>query len=312
VWRSADEGKTWTAISGDLTRNDKSKQQPSGGPIQLDITSVEYYDTVFVIAAAPLAKGTLWAGTDDGLVWITRDTGKTWKKVTPPGIPEWGTVSSIDPSPHTAAAAYVTVDRHRLDDLRPRGRPGRRRDLDLIAAGSPRRGPRRARGRRPGLLFAGTELVSVSFDDGARWQPLMTGMPVTPVTDATVHGDDLVVSTNGRGFWILDDVTALRELAAGAPAIARQDAHLYAPARALRTGYNVFPDKRRPVGDNPPQGAVFDYWLAAEPRGDVTIEITDARGSVVRRLSSARLTAGRISRPSGPPARTSDHRKRPA
>jgi hypothetical protein len=129
--------------------------------------------------------------------------------------------------------------------------------------------------------------VYASFDDGAHWQPIMAGMPVTPVTDATVHGDDLVVSTNGRGFWILDDIAPLRELAAGAPAIARQPAHLFAPARALRTAYNVFPDKRRPVGDNPPQGAVFDYWLAAEPKGDVTIEIADAKGAVVRRLSSA-------------------------
>ena len=292
VWRSADEGKTWTAISGDLTRNDKTKQQPSGGPIQLDITSVEYYDTVFVLAAAPLARGTLWAGTDDGLVWVTRDTGKAWKKVTPPGMPEWGTVSSIDPSPHAAGAAYVAVDRHRLDDLRPYA--WKTRDggatWTSIAGGLPaapvhvvREDPRRA-----GLLYAGTELGAfVSFDDGARWQPLMTGMPVVPVTDATVHGDDLVVSTNGRGFWILDDIAPLRELAAAAPAIARQDAHLYPPARALRTGYEVFPDKRRPVGDNPPQGAVFDYWLAAEPRGDIAIEILDDKGAVVRRLSSA-------------------------
>jgi photosystem II stability/assembly factor-like uncharacterized protein len=292
VWRSADEGKTWTAISGDLTRNDKTRQQPSGGPIQLDITSVEYYDTVFVLAASPVARGTLWAGTDDGLVWVTRDTGKAWSKVTPPGMPEWGTVSSIDPSPHAAAAAYLAVDRHRLDDLRPyawKTRDGGA-SWTSIAAGLPAAPVHAVREdpRRPGLLFAGTELgVYASFDDGAHWQPLMPGMPVTPVTDATVHGDDLVVSTNGRGFWILDDIAPLRELAAGAPAIARQPAHLFAPARALRTAYNVFPDKRRPVGDNPPQGAVFDYWLAAEPRGDVTIEITDAKGAVVRRLSSA-------------------------
>ncbi|HEY6178880.1 MAG TPA: exo-alpha-sialidase, partial [Kofleriaceae bacterium] len=292
VWRSSDDGKTWTAISGDLTRNDRSKQQPSGGPIQLDITSVEYYDTVFVLAASPLAKGTLWAGTDDGLVWISRDTGKAWKKVTPPGMPEWGTVSSIEPSPHAATVAYVAVDRHRLDDLRPyawKTRDGGATWTSIVD-GLPgasvhvvREDPKRA-----GLLYAGTELgVFVSFDDGARWQPLMNGMPVAPVSDAVVHGDDLVVSTNGRGFWILDDIAPLREAAAGAAVIARQDAHLYAPARALRTYYTMFPNKRRPVGDNPPQGAVLDYWLAREPKGDVVIEIADAKGALVRRLSSA-------------------------
>jgi hypothetical protein len=298
VWRSSDDGKTWAAISGDLTRNDKSKQQPSGGPIQLDITSVEYYDTVFVVAASPIARGTLWAGTDDGLVWLTRDTGKAWKKVTPPGTPEWGTVSSIEPSPHAAAVAYVTVDRHRLDDLRPyawKTRDGGA-SWTSIAGGLPGGAPVhvvREDPRRAGLLYAGTELgVYVSFDDGAHWQPLATGMPVVPVSDATVHGSDLVVSTNGRGFWILDDVAPLREIAAGPAAIAGQDAHLYAPDHALRTYYNVFPNKRRPVGDNPPQGAVLDYWLAREPKGEIAIDILDDKGAVVRRLSSAEPARG--------------------
>ncbi|HUJ61199.1 MAG TPA: hypothetical protein VLX92_22000 [Kofleriaceae bacterium] len=296
VWRSTDDGATWTAISSDLTRDDKSKQKPSGGPIQLDITSVEYYDTVFVLAASPLQRA-LWAGTDDGLVWVTRDTGAHWRKVTPPGMPEWGTVSMIDPSPHAANGAYLAVDRHRLDDFRPYA--WRTRDLGAtwtsIAAGLPdgayvhavREDPVRA-----GLLYAATELgVFVSIDDGARWQPLQNNLPHAPVNDLVVHGDDLVIATNGRGFWVLDDIAPLRELAAH-PELARAAAHLFAPERAVRLYYNVFPDKRRPVGENPPQGAVLDYWLASEPRGDVTIEIVNSAGAVVRRLTSAPPSRG--------------------
>ena len=298
VWRSADGGASWTQISADLTRNDKSKQQPSGGPIQLDITSVEYYDTVFALAASPKAKGTLWAGTDDGLVWVTTDTGKQWKKVTPPGLPEWGTVDMIDASPIDARAAYVAVDRHRLDDLKAYAY--KTKDLGAtwtpIGAGIPdgavvhavREDPVRA-----GLLYAATELgVYVSFDAGARWQPLQTGLPVTPVTDLVVHGDDLAISTNGRGFWVMDDITPLRELAAGAQAIEKSAAHLFAPGRAMRVYYNPFPDRRRPVGENPPPGAIIDYWLASEPKGDVVLEIADSTGATVRRLSSAAPNRG--------------------
>jgi photosystem II stability/assembly factor-like uncharacterized protein len=289
VFRSSDDGKSWTAISGDLTRNDKRKQQPSGGPIQLDITSVEYYDTIFALAESPKAKGTLWAGTDDGLVWITRDTGKAWKKVTPAGLPEWGTVSMIDPSPHAAGGAYVAVDRHRLDDLKPYA--WRTKDFGAtwtpITSGIPdgayvhavREDPKHA-----GLLYAGTELgVFVSFDDGGRWQPLQLDLPVTPVQDLIIHGDDLVIATNGRGFWILDDLEPLRQLT---DAVLRADVKLFTPERAWRIYYNPFPDKRRPVGENPPQGAVLDYWLAKAPKGEVAIEIVDDQGAVVRRLSS--------------------------
>ena len=205
---------------------------------------------------------------------MTRDTGKSWKKVTPAGLPEWGTVSMIDPSPNTDGGAYVAVDRHRLDDLLPYAY--RTRDWGAtwnIGAGLPtgayvhavREDPKRA-----GLLFAATELgVFVSTDDGARWQPLQNGLPVTPVQDLIVHGDDLAIATNGRGFWVLDDIAPLRELAANSnpPAV-----HLFAPQKAMRIYYNPFPDKRRPVGDNGPAGAVLDYYLASAPKGDVTID----------------------------------------
>lgn len=288
VFRSADDGHSWEAISGDLTRNDKSKQQPSGGPIQLDITSVEYYDTVFALAASPRTRGLLWAGTDDGLVWITRDGGKAWRKVTPPGLPEWSTVSQIDASCHADGRAYLAVDRHRLDDFRPYA--WKTHDFGAtwtaITAGLPEgayvHAVREDPGK-PGLLYAGTELgVFVSFDDGGRWQPLQLNLPVTPVNDLVVSGDDLVVATNGRSFWILDNLGPLRAV----DALQTSQIHLFQPARALRLYYNQTPDRRRPVGANGPQGAVFDYWLPEVPAGEVTLEILDGRGGVIRRLSS--------------------------
>jgi photosystem II stability/assembly factor-like uncharacterized protein len=289
VYRSTDAGMSWTAISADLTRNDKSKQQPSGGPITLDITSVEYYDTVFALAESPVQKGELWAGTDDGLVWLTRDGGGSWANVTPKAMPEWSMVSIVDPSPHDPGTAYVAVDRHKLDDQAPY--IYRTSDFGaswtLVVSGIPRgayvRSVREDPGRK-GLLFAGTERgVYASFDDGAHWQSLQLNLPVSPVHDLVVHDDDLVVATHGRSFWILDDITPLRQLtlqSAAAPAI------LYTPEPAVRLHYPDGVDRRRPVGENPPKGAVVDYYFAAAPKDEVTLDIADAQGKPVRHLSS--------------------------
>src|ERR1019366_949402 len=186
VWKSTDHGASWTAISPDLTRNDKSKQQPSGGPITLDITSVEYYDTVFALAESPKQKDLLWAGTDDGLVQVTSDGGKNWRNVTPKGMPEWSTISIIDPSPHAAGTAYAAVDRHRLDDFKPY--IYRTADFGtswtMIAANLPAGAYVHAVREDPvrkGLLFAGTELgVWVSFGDGGKWSDLKLNMPPAP------------------------------------------------------------------------------------------------------------------------------------
>ena len=288
VFHSTDDGHSWEQISGDLTRNDKTKQQPSGGPIQLDITSVEYYDTIFALAASSRAKGLLWAGTDDGLVWLTRDGGKAWKKVTPPGLPEWGTVSQIDASVHAEGRAYVAVDRHRMDDFKAYA--WKTQDFGAtwtaISAGLPegayvhavREDP-----KQPGLLYAATELgVYVSLDDGARWQPISLNLPMTPVNDLVIQGDDLVAATNGRGFWILDNLSPLRQVVDLRPT----EVHLFKPTTTLRLYYNLFPDRRRAVGSNGPQGAVFDYWLPATPKGEVVLEVLDNQGAVLRRLSS--------------------------
>ena len=289
VWKSLDHGMSWTIVSPDLTRNDKTKQTASGGPLTKDITSVEYYDTIFALAESPLAKGKLWVGTDDGLVQLTTDGGAHWTTVTPPGLPEWSTVSLIDPSPHNAAGAYVAVDRHRLDDIAPYAwkTADDGKTWTSIAAGLPtgavvhvvREDP-----ARPGLLYAGTELgVFVSFDDGASWRPLQFNLPVSPVHDLTIKGDDLVAATHGRAFWILDDLTPLRQAAAD-----MADITLYAPQRAVRLFYPEQVDSRHPVGQNPPAGALIDYVFKVAPKGEVSIDILGADGKVLRHMSSAK------------------------
>jgi photosystem II stability/assembly factor-like uncharacterized protein len=294
VFKSSDHGQTWTQISGDLTRNDKSKQQPSGGPLTNDITSVEYYDTVFALAESPVNKGTLWAGTDDGLLHVTPDDGQHWSKVTPK-MPEWSTVSIIDASPHDGNTAYVAVDRHKLDDFKPY--IFKTKDLgktwSTIVRGIPdgayvhavREDP-----KRKGLLYAGTELgVLVSFDDGANWQPLQLNLPVTPIHDLVIKDDDLVVATHGRSFWVLDDLTPLRQVNAQA---AVADVILYQPQTAVRLQYPEEFDKRQPVGDNPPPGAIINYYFKTAPKEEVSLDILDASGKLVRHLSSKEKKEG--------------------
>jgi photosystem II stability/assembly factor-like uncharacterized protein len=289
LFRTTDDGKSWTAVSGDLTRNDKSKQIASGGPITKDITSVEYYDTIFAIAESPTAKGHLWVGTDDGLIQVTSDGGAHWTNVTPHDLPEWGTVSMIEPSPFDDATAYVAIDRHKLDDIHPYvfktadgGKSWTRLDAGL-PDGSFVHAVREDPARR-GLLYAGTETgVFVSFDDGAHWQSLQLNLPQSPVHDLVVKDDDLVVATHGRSFWILTDITPLRQIAAGT---AGADVQLYAPEKAYRLYYPDQVDTRRPVGENPPAGALIDYYFASKPAGEVTIDILDADGKLVRHLSS--------------------------
>lgn len=288
VFKSTDRGQSWTQISGDLTRNDKSKQKPSGGPIQNDITSVEYYDTIFALAESPLKKGMLWAGTDDGLLHLATDDGAHWANVTP-RMPEWSCVSLIDPSPFDAGTAYVAVERHRLDDNKPyifkTNDSGK--TWSAIVNGIPEGAyvhAVRVDPKRKGLLYAGTELgVYVSFDDGAHWQPLQLNLPMSPIHDLVVKDDDLVVATHGRSFWVLDNLTPLRQVNPGA---ALPDMILYQPQTALRLHYPNEFDKRAPVGDNPPAGAMIDYYLKTAPKDEVTLDILDKSGKVVRHLSS--------------------------
>jgi photosystem II stability/assembly factor-like uncharacterized protein len=288
VFKSTDHGQTWKQISSDLTRNDKSKQQPSGGPLTNDITSVEYYDTIFALAESPLKKGMIWAGTDDGLVQLTTDDGAHWTNVSPKA-PEWSTVDLIEASPHDPNTAYVAIDRHKLDDLKPYifKTTDAGKTWSAITTGIPdganvhavREDP-----KRRGLLYAGTELgVFVSFDDGGHWQPLQLNLPVTPVHDLVVKDDDLVVATHGRSFWVLDDITPLRQLNAQST---QTDVILYQPQTALSLNYPTEFDKRQPVGENPPAGAVIDYFFKTAPKDEVTLDILDLQGKLVRHLSS--------------------------
>ena len=296
LFKTTDGGVHWQAISPDLTRNDKSKQQPSGGDITLDDTGTEYYDTIFAVAESPITKGLIWVGTDDGLIQLTRDEGKNWTNVTPKDMPEWSRVSQIDASSLDAGTAYVAVDRHQNDDLKPYiyktadyGKTWTKL-TNGIPEGSFVRAVREDPKKR-GLLYAGTENgVYVSFNDGADWRPLKLNLPPAPVHDLLVKNDDLVVATHGRSFWILDDISPLRQFSDD---ITKKDVHLYTPAPAYRiqAGATGGEQERHPskrTGQNPPVGAAIDFYLKDAPKPDTEtrLEILDASGKTIRRYSS--------------------------
>ncbi|HXH28194.1 MAG TPA: glycosyl hydrolase, partial [Candidatus Polarisedimenticolia bacterium] len=292
LFKTTDGGQTWTAISPDLTRNDKSKQKWSGGPITGDNTGVEWYDTIFAVAESPREKGLIWAGSDDGLVHLTRDGGAHWTDLTAriKGIPEWGTVAMIEASPHDAATAYLVVDAHRLDDRHPYlwktsdyGRSWKNlasklpRDVYLHAV---REDP-----KRRGLLYVGTERgIMLSRDDGETWVALGLNLPTVAVHDLVVKDDDLVVGTHGRSIWILDDLTPIRDWSR---AIAEEPVHLFPVRPAIRWEKRATLAEDGP-GENPPDGAIINYSLKAKPEGEITLEILDAAGHVVRTLTSVK------------------------
>jgi photosystem II stability/assembly factor-like uncharacterized protein len=296
LFKTTDAGVHWQAISPDLTRNDKSKQHVSGGDITLDDSGTEYYDTIFALAESPLTKGLLWVGTDDGLIQITRDEGKNWTNITPKDLPEWSRISQIEASPFDAGTAYVAVDRHQNDDLQPYiykstdyGQTWTKL-TNGIPEGSFVRAVREDPKKR-GLLYAGTENgMYVSFNDGADWRPFKLNLPTTPVHDLVIKDNDLVVATHGRAFWILDDVSPLRQFTDDVP---KQDVHLYTPAPAYRiqAGKPAEHDSLKGTGQNPPTGAVIYYYLkdAPKPGAETKLEILDASGKVIRKYSSTEL-----------------------
>jgi len=298
VFKTTDGGVHWEAISPDLTRNDKSKQKVSGGDITLDDSGTEYYDTIFALAESPLTKGLIWVGTDDGLIQLTRDGGKNWSNVTPKDMPEWSRISLVEASPHDPATAYIAVDRHQFDELKPYiyKTSDYGSTWTKITNGIPEGTFVRAVREDPkkrGLLYAGTETgVYVSFNDGADWRPLKLNLPTTPVHDLAVKDNDLVLATHGRAFWILDDISPLRQFS---DELAKTDVHLYVPGPAYRIQAGAsgeqHPSKR--TGQNPPVGAVIYYYLKDAPKtgAETKIEILDASGKVIRRYSSLETAA---------------------
>ncbi len=294
--RTTDEGATWEIISPDLTADKPQYQMASGTPITRDITGEEHYQVVYAIRESRLEKGLIWVGANDGPVHVTRDAGKTWADVTPKDLPPDGRVQNVEPSPRAAARAYIAVNRFLLGDEQPYiyrtndyGKTWTR--LTTGQNGIPADYPTRVVREDPvreGLLYAGTQYGAfISFDDGAHWQPFQQNLPGTPVTDIKVVGSDLAISTMGRSFWVMDDVTPLRELS---PQVASSPRHLFQPRDAYRMRYGggfgfgpqppADPEYLRP-------GAVLDYYFAQDQTGEVKLEVLDAQANVIRAFSAA-------------------------
>jgi hypothetical protein len=285
--KTTDGGLNWQTISPDLTGAKPQSNNGVANPTNDNATALGF-GVVYSIAPSPLNANVIWAASDTGLIHLTQDGGKTWANVTPPGLRDWSRVSMMEASHFNAGEAYAAVDRHRLDDERPYFY--RTHDFgkswQSISAGIAEHAFARSIRedlRKQGLLFAGTEIgVYFSTDDGDRWQPLQLNLPVTPVYDLHIHGDDLIVATHGRGFWVLDDIAPLRQTA---PATA----FLYEPAAAVRVDNDSFlgtplpPEE--PQAKNPPDGAILDYMLSSGAR-NVTLEIYSSQ-QLVRRYSSA-------------------------
>jgi hypothetical protein len=302
---TADGGVTWRVISPDLTRNDKSRQKSSGG-LTPDNIGVEYSGVVFAIAESPREKGLIWAGTNDGLVHLTRDGGKTWTNVTAniPGLVAWATISNIEPSRHDAGTAYLTVDGHQVNNRDPwvYKTTDFGKTWTLIVKGIPKSPLSYAHviredPVRQGLLYLGTENgLYVSFNDGGEWQPLQNNLPHAPVYWLVVqsHFHDLVVGTYGRGFWILDDITPLEQWT---PAITSKSLALLKPRDQyrLRLVADPFTEMDDVVaGQNPPEGAALNFWLKSgakdtTTKDSVSLTIANSAGTVVRTLKAPAL-----------------------
>jgi photosystem II stability/assembly factor-like uncharacterized protein len=327
VFRSTDEGSSWQEISPDLSRNDPSTMELSGGLITKDNTGTEHYGTIFAFAESPLERGLFWAGSDDGLIHISRDNGETWENVTPQDLPEWALISIIEPSSHDPATAYVAATRYKLDDFQPYLYKTQNygKTWTKITTGIPdddftrviREDP-----ERRGLLFAGTETgIYVSFDDGAHWQSLRLNLPAVPIHDLVIKDSDLVVATHGRAFWILDDISPLRLMS---DEVRESKVHLFPPRPAYRflssggfhdkptagksyTSSGVFilayRQQEKPTGEkvskylaagqNPPSGVIVHYYLKEKPEGKITLTFVDGKGKEIKTFSSEEKKEGK-------------------
>lgn len=277
LFKSDDLGQSWEPISPDLTRNDKSRMGSSGGPITKDNTSVEYYGTIFALAESIHDEGVLWAGTDDGRIHVTRNGGGDWTDVTPPALPEWAQVNSIDVHPFERGGAYVAATRYKSDDFRPLlyRTTNYGQSWTPISAGIPDTHFTRALRADPdrrGLLYAGTEWgIYHSFDDGQSWQPLQLNLPQVPITDLAVKDGNLVAATQGRGYWILDDLAILHQLNEQSR---NARVHLYRPRDAVRLAAGGRADEARNAGTNPYPGVTFYYQLGDTLADDVDLSLS--------------------------------------
>ncbi|GAC1477265.1 MAG: hypothetical protein NVS1B4_19640 [Gemmatimonadaceae bacterium] len=291
LFKSTNEGASWTRISPDLTRHDPRTMGPSGGPITKDQTGVETYATIFAVAESPVAAGVIWAGSDDGLIHLTRNAGKSWTNVTPPAMGDFTRVSIIEASHYDAGTAYVAANRAQLEDMAPYlwkttdyGKTWRRIDGGITRTDFTR--VIREDPVRRGLLFAGTERgVWVSFDDGGAWQKLQQNLPAVPVHDLAIKNGDLVAATHGRSFYVMDDLSALRQLTAKVPS---EGMHLFKPRDSYRVVWSGgFGEGRgaHPRAQNPPSGPVV-YYTLQKPNQEVTLDVLDSAGRVIRSFTS--------------------------
>lgn len=290
--KTTDEGGSWEIISPDLSTNTKSMQVESGGPITKDDTGVEYYCTIFVITPSNQEKGVIWIGTDDGRVHITKNGGKSWTDITPNNMPKWGMVNSIDQSPHDPATAYMAVTRYKLDDFKPYlyKTSNYGKSWKLISKGIPNDAFTRVVREDPmkkGLLYAGTETgMYVSFNDGRDWQSFQLNLPIVPITDLVVKENDLVVATQGRSFWILDDLTPLHQLN---NKVAGSKLHLYKPRDTYRLNAGGGWGGPSPTwGANPPNGIMTFYYLNKELNKDseFKLEFMESDGDVIKTFTN--------------------------
>jgi photosystem II stability/assembly factor-like uncharacterized protein len=287
VHRSTDEGASWTQISPDLTVHDPATLGRSGGPIHGDMTGTEWYATIYAFAESPVTKGLLWAGSDDGLIHVSRDAGGHWTNVTPKGFGKFTRTAVIEASRFDAGTAYLAANRYQQDDFRPYlwKTTDYGQTWTPIVAGIPTgaytRSIREDAVRR-GLLYAGTETgVYVSFDDGARWEPLQLNLPRASVRDLRVHGNDLIAATHGRAFWAIDDISVLRQLA---DSVTARPMYLFQPSQAVR--WVSGGGQSLTAGQNPRGGTTIDYYFKAAPRTTVTLEFRDGAGKVIRSYTS--------------------------
>lgn len=300
VLKTTDAGQSWTEISGDLTRNDTSKQRDGGAPFTNEGAGGEVYNTIAYLSHSALANGELWVGTDDGLVHLTRDEGKNWQNVTPAGLQET-LINCIEVSPHTPGKAIIATTRYKFNDFSPAvfvtydyGKSWKKivngfaqNDFCRVVREDP---------KRNGLLYAGTERgLYVSFNDGTQWYPMQLNLPVVPINDLTIADNDLIAATSGRAFWILDDLGPLQQAANGLP----NKLQLWQPKPSVKTGWPGTNDDQ--TGANPPEGVLLYYYLPAGiDSGAVTLHIRNEKGQLVRTYSSKKDTKEIAGYPGGP------------